>query len=147
VPGTIGDPYITKVDGSVYEFKGEAGRRYTLFERDGLSIEPRVAEIPDGSGRQYNIGVDVKIPGPSWIVCYGGKTWIHFGERRIEIEQKFCTLDAPGHFGNTTDEPHPLQGVEHMNLTSEPIPGDAEHGRGLAVDGDVRPASDYLVPE
>ncbi len=75
----------------------------------------------------------------------GINVW-HAGNKS-ELTQFACSLDAPGHFGKTTDAPHPLMGVAHMNFRVAKYPDDLSGATGLLMDGDRPDAKpkDYEV--
>lgn len=144
--GTVGDPYITRLDGQTFAFGGTPGRLHNLYSDDTVQVFTRILAVPgDSEGRTYNAGVDV-VAGPVKVVVLSdGRVHVLVGGRHVEVEAKVCTLDAPGHGGNTSDEPHPLQGVPHMNITL-PAGAAIEGATGLLVDGDeAGEAARYVV--
>lgn len=146
-PGGGGDPYVVTLGKKAFFFEGEHGRRYTFlrYERpDGARLEilPRIAMVPDvGNGSEIDgktliSGVDVHAGPVHLYLGPDAKAHIFYDGNHLVLELKACTLDKPGHYGCTSEEPHPLQGVTHLNLTMpqhDDIPADAV---GLMIDGD-----------
>lgn len=152
-PGGGEDPRIRRLDGETFQFAGVAGRRYRLLDYrrpDGrsLAIHPRVAALPNEvPGQTCFSGVDIHVSTPAHIYLdTRGVLHVFADGQHLAIELKVCTLDAPGHGGHSTNEPHPLQGVPHINidLSRLDLPADAT---GLVVDGsaDADPRR-YEVP-
>jgi hypothetical protein len=149
-PGGEGDPHITTFSGVTFAFKGAAGRLYNFLTRGPLRVLPRLLPVPGdppGEERTYIAGVDVEGDGPFKVVVMGGTTHVLAHGHHVEVESKHCTLDAPGHLGETAAAPHPLSGVAHLNVYVPTRPDPEDGATGLLVDGDRQDAAeaDYEV--
>lgn len=144
VPDTGGDPYITRMDGQVVEFKGKDGQTYDWYSRGRLRVIPRLKTVPVPSSSPASEdddpvklvqcwgGVDVLAGDCKIVAGYEpGKIHIQYGGHHVILTVKDCALDAPGHKGNTSDAPHNLQGVPHCNLEITVYPP-GEGATGLA---------------
>lgn len=137
MPGGGGDPYVEDIHGGWFRFKGEHTKRYTLYRDTEINVSGRVLNVPDDpEDRQFFSGFDVELSG-GWrlVVLYDGK--IHIikdGDYHVTVESKHCTLDAPGHFGSTQDEPHPLMGIAHCNIDIPTFKPNMD-ATGLCVEG------------
>lgn len=140
-PGGGGDLHITRIDGSTYDFGGGGHQRYRLIEADGIGVAVRLTEVPGdppGSGRTYCEGVDIRAGDSCQVyISTDGviNVWVD-GRWMVQAVLKIDTIDAPGHPGSTSDDPHPLTSVPHINITVPRYPDDPGNASGLIVDGD-----------
>jgi hypothetical protein len=136
--GGIGDIYVERIDGQAgYTFAGVPGELHRLYEQGDLRVYPRIMRVPHDTSdppKTYLGGVDVLVGDVHLVVLPDGKTHVFARGFHWEIEAKFCTLDQPGHFGNTQNEWHPLQGVPHFNVRCAISPDDRPGESGLMVD-------------
>lgn len=132
-PGGGGDPHIVRLDATTFQFGGVPGRLYNLYSSGDLRVLVRIFAVPGSPDLTFISGVDVMIGGVKVVALIDGFLHVLVGGHHVKVETKFCTLDAPGHMGCTTEDPHPLSGVPHCNVT---MPGYvAEEASGLVVDG------------
>lgn len=153
--GGEGDPHMTTMDGTTFHFSGVPHRLHRLYSRGPLRILGRCTPIgwtPEGgdpadTSRQYFSGVDVVLGDARIVVGCDGKTHVILPDYHITIVAKVDTLDAPGHPGCTSEEPHPLMGIPHVNVTMPIAPNHRLGESGVIVDGpdaNHRP-EDYVV--
>jgi hypothetical protein len=156
-----GDPIVTAMDGSKFSFVGVPHKLHRMYRCGQIEEAERLTPVgwseekgdPEDASRQYVSGADFKIGDVKIVVGVDGKVHIIVGpaikpDYHWVIEMKVDTLDAPGHPGCTTLEPHPLQGVAHLNVTLPIFPTQRLAESGIRSDG---PKSNdhpevYLVP-
>jgi hypothetical protein len=147
-----GDPRIETIRDTVFNFNGVPDQLYNFFSGDGLEVLIQVSPVDTPEGpKTYINGVTVRLNHgeetgwPDTLVTFdmsGLGTVCHKGHR-LTVATKACTLDAPGHKGNTQDDWHPLQGVPHANIYSTHPKGyTGEEASGLTVDGDQEGAEE-----
>lgn len=140
-PGGTGDLHVRTLDGKEFDFPGGGHRRFLELSTGDVRVLGRLVEVPGdppGSGRTYREGLDLYLGDrfQVYIACDGKVRVFCDGQYEFEVEVKCDTLDAPGHPGCTTEEPHPLMGVPHINLTIPMAPADHEAAGGLLADGE-----------
>jgi hypothetical protein len=143
----VGDPYITRTDGKSFEFKGEPYARYNVYSQGDLRVLSRLAPVASDPSRQYVCGTDIHLGESQVYIANDVSVHVFHNGHHVRIEMKFCTLDAPGHHGNTRDEAHPLQGVPHLNVyLDHDSSSDHAGATGLQVDGseDSDPATYFI---
>ena len=102
------------------------------------------------SPRTYFGGIDVLTSGPTQIYFDSfGNVHVFSGGNHWLVECKADTLDAVGHPQCTSIEPHPLQGVPHLNVVMKKCPDGVVNERGIMIDGDHPDSkkSDYVVED
>ena len=154
--GAGGDPVMTALDLTQFEFTGVPHRLHKLYSRGPLQILARLTPVgwteggpePEEGADQYISGFDVIVGDLKVVVESDGTVAFLLPDYHFIAEIKCDTIDAPGHPGSTSDEPHPLQGVPHCNIVMPIRPAHRLGESGIWVDGakSALYPGDYVVP-
>jgi hypothetical protein len=97
-PITWGEPHITTVDGTYYDFQG-AGEYVTLRDPDGTEVQVRQTPIPtDAPGNWVPNPPPAKYQNDGLVSCLSGNTAVaaRVGKHRVTYEPSFGVSDPSG---------------------------------------------------
>jgi hypothetical protein len=164
MPAGEGDLKVSDLNGAPFDFNGVPHALHRMYSRGPFRVLQRLTPVgwtpgggdpPDAdSAPQYCAGAEVHVGDVRVIVGDDGRTHVILGpdparpEYHVTIEAKVDTLDAPGHPGSTSDDPHPLRGVPHLNVAMPIFPQKRYGESGVWPDGpsSADHPADYVVP-
>lgn len=143
MPGVIGDPHLSRIDGASFEFRGRPGCTYRLLEQGETQVRATLKALPGiGSGPPRTVMADLTIcvGAVTVAVPLDGKVRVWSPRFDLALHALICTL--PGHDPSLADAADGMNETPYLNAELVRRPDDLAGASGLLIDGDGSPEAE-----